>query len=105
MAEDEVPVMEWPFRMAGFNASEIAMVEQDGATEVAANVAMVFSVEQGSLVDAPKLGLPDPSFRTGGVSENTLVAVAHRWEPLAALYFTRDQIVQLAQLVDVEVAA
>jgi hypothetical protein len=104
VSELDVPVMEWPFRMAGFNSSEIAFVEQDSPAEVAENVAMVFSVEQGTLVDAPKLGLPDPSFKTGGVSEATLVSVAHRWEPQAALYFTRDQIVQLAQLVDVEVA-
>lgn len=103
MAELEVPVMQWPFRMAGVNQSEIAMVEQDSPEEVAECVAMVFSVEQGSLVDEPRLGLPDPSFRVGGVSESTLIATAQRWEPQALLHFSRDQIVQLAQLVDVEV--
>jgi hypothetical protein len=105
MAELEVPVMEWPFRMGGFNQSEIAFVEQDSPEEVAECVAMVFSVEKGSLVDEPKLGLPDPSFQAGGVSEATLLAVAQRWEPRATLTFTLDQIVQLAQVVDIEVSA
>ncbi|HSZ70256.1 MAG TPA: hypothetical protein VK756_07830 [Solirubrobacteraceae bacterium] len=105
MAESlEVPVMKWPFRMGGFNSSEIAYVEQDTPEEVAQCVAMVFSVEQGALVDAPKLGLPDPTFRIGGVSEATLLAVAQRWEPRAALNLTRDTIVALAQAVDVEVS-
>ncbi len=105
MAEPlEVPVMEWPFRMGGYNQSEIAFVEQDSPEEVAECVAMVFSVERGALVDEPTLGLIDPSFRVGGVSEATLLAVAQRWEPRATLAFTLDQIVQLAQAVDIEVS-
>lgn len=100
----EVPVMKWPFEMAGFNASEIAFVEQDSVEEIEQCVAMVFSVTQGALVDEPQLGLPDPSFRRGGVSEATLVAVAHRWEPRAAENFTRDEIVALAQTIDAEVS-
>jgi hypothetical protein len=106
MAEEplEVPVLEWPFRMGGVNQSEVAFVEQDSPEEVAECVAMVFSVERGALVDEPTLGLPDPSFRTGGVSEATLLSVAQRWEPRATLSFTLDQIVQLAQTVDVTVS-
>jgi|SRR5580704_12481810 hypothetical protein len=100
----EAPCMVWPFRMGGYNQSEIPFIEQDEPEEVAECVAMVFSVEQGSLIDAPRLGLPDPTFRTGGVSEATLVAVAQRWEPRATLHFSRDQLVQLAQTVDVEVS-
>jgi hypothetical protein len=105
MAEPlEAPVLQWPFQMSGFNQSEIAMVEQDSSEEIAECVAMVFSVEEGSLVDAPELGLPDPSFKAGGVSEDTLVAIAQRWEPRATLAFSSDTLVQLAQVVNVEVA-
>jgi hypothetical protein len=101
----EAPCMAWPFRMGGFNASEIPFVEQDSAEEIAQCVAMVFSVDEGDLVDEPTLGLPDPTFRTGGVSEAPLTSVAQRWEPRAALNFTRDELVALAQTVDVEVAS
>jgi hypothetical protein len=105
MAEPlEAPMMAWPFRMAGPDSSEIAFLEQDSPEEVEQCVALVFSVEQGSLVDAPGLGLPDPSFRPGGVSEATLSQIAQLWEPRAALMFTLDELVALAQTVDVEVS-
>jgi hypothetical protein len=106
MAETlDVPVLGWPFRVGGYNQSEIAFVEQDSPAEVAECVAMTFSVERGSLVDAPKLGLVDPSFRTGGVSLATLLSVAQRWEPRAILTFTHDQIIALAQTVGITVSA
>jgi hypothetical protein len=101
----EAPCMAWPFRMGGPDASEIPFVEQDTPEEIAQCVAMVFSVAEGDLVDEPTLGLPDPTFRIGGVSEATLTSVAQRWEPRAALNFTRDELVALAQTVDVEVAS
>ena len=101
----ETPRTGWPFRMGGINADQIVFVDQDDPVEVEQCVAAVFSVTQGDLVDEPKLGLPDPTFRDGGVRENTLVSVAQRWEKRAVVTFTRDELVGIAQNLDIQVGS
>jgi hypothetical protein len=103
MAALQVPVMQWPFRMGGVNASEIAYIEQDTEQEIGQCVGMVFSVRRGDLVDEPQLGISDPTFVVGGVREAALVAVAQEWEPRASINFSRDEIKGIAQTVGVEV--
>lgn len=103
MAEPLVPVMAWPFRMVN-NSSQIPFVEQDSPEEIQQSVAMVYSVRQGDLVDEPDLGLTDPTFKQGGVTEGELVAAARQWEPRAAINFTRDELVGIAQTVNAEVS-
>jgi len=95
--------MAWPFRMGGYNSSEIPYVEQDSPEEITQNVAMIYSVHKGDLVDEPDLGIPDPTF-TDGVSEAELVAVAQQWEPRAAVNFSRDELVRLIQTIDAGVS-
>ena len=105
MAEPaEAPCMVWPFRMAGPDQNEIPYVEQDTPEEIEQCTGMLFTVEQGSLTDAPGLGLPDPAFRRGGVPEGALTAIAAMWEPRAILTFTVDELVALAQTVGVTVS-
>jgi hypothetical protein len=104
MATLQVPVMSWPFRMGGVNASEIAYIEQDSGQEIAQCVGMVFSVRRGDLVDEPQLGISDPSFVAGGLTEAALVAAAQEWEPRAAINFSRDEIKGIAQTMGIEVS-
>lgn len=96
--------MQWPFRMGGFNGSQIPFVEQDGDEEVAQCVALVFTASPGDVVDDPKFGLTDPTFRPGGVSVAALEAAANTFEPRALLRFAREELVGIAQTVDVEVS-
>lgn len=103
MRQLQVPVMAWPFRMGGVNASEIAFVEQDSEQEVAQCVAAVLSVRRGDLVDEPQLGIDDPTFLLGGTTETALLAAVREWEPRASTNITADEIKGIAQTVGVEV--
>jgi hypothetical protein len=94
------PVMAWPFRMTANNT--IAYVEQDTVEEVEQCVGFIFSTRPGTLVDDPKLGLPDPIFKQGGVTVGELEAAA-RAERRAKLSITSDRFAELAQTVGIEV--
>jgi hypothetical protein len=96
----EKPVMAWPFRMGSDNT--IAHVEQDGVEEVEQCVGFIFSTRPKTLVDDPKLGLPVPAFKQGGVTVAEL-EVAARLEPRARLSIPSNRLVHLAQTVGVEV--
>lgn len=98
------PHLKWPFQMGGFNQAQMLFVEQDTPEEVAQCVAFVFSTEPGSLIGAPALGLRDPSFQAGGVTQTEMVNTAERWEPRATLNFTHDVITGIAQEVGVAVS-
>lgn len=104
MAQPQVPVMQWPFRMGGFNSSEIAYVEQDTPEEIEQCVALLLTTSPGGFPDEPTLGLPDPAFRQGGVSESDIDSVVHRWEPRAQVNFTSDELVSLTQTLGIEVS-
>lgn len=105
MAQPQVPVMQWPFRMGGFNSSEISYVEQDTPEEIEQCVALLLTTRPGDFPDEPTIGLPDPAFRQGGISEADIQAVVRRWEPRAEINFTGDQLVALTQTLDIEVSA
>jgi len=97
------PCLAWPFRPPGPNG--LAFVEQGSNAEVAQCVAMVFTARPGDFIDGPELGLPDQTFREGGVSKSELSTAAHRWEPRAALSIGVGELRDLAQTVGVEVAS
>lgn len=98
----KIPVMSWPPRMNAAGTA-IPFVEQDSAQEVAQCCGFLFSTQPGELIDEPTMGLSDPTFKQGGVSEAALEAVVHRWEPRAILQFERDTLVAVAQAVDIQV--
>lgn len=98
----KIPVMAWPPRM---NAQGTAweMVEQDSTDEVAQCVGFLFTCQPGQLIDEPTMGLVDPSFEENGVTAADLENVVQRWEPRALLQFEKDDLVALAQTVDIVV--
>ena len=71
----ETPHLKWPFSMSGVNKSNMGWVDQDDDVEVEQCVAFVLATEQGTLVGAPYLGIPDPTFKPLGVPEPELAAV------------------------------
>lgn len=99
----EEPHLEWPFRMGGANESSMNFVEQDSPAEVAQCVAFVVSTEPGTLVPAPELGLQDPTFKQGGMTESEIINAISRWEPRALIVFTEDELLQHVQTIGIEV--
>lgn len=99
----QVPHMQWPFRMGGVNSSGIAFVEQDSPEEIEQCVALVLVTRPGDFPDEPTLGLIEPAFRQGGVSQADIEAAVHRWEPRAQINFTSDELVAVTQTLGIEV--
>jgi phage baseplate assembly protein W len=98
----ETPHLKWPFRLNP-SGNALEFVEQDEPPEVAQCVAFVLSTEPGTLVPNASLGLPDPAFKEGGLTEAEVVAAVTRWEPRGPVVFTGDEITRQAQTIGIEV--
>lgn len=97
------PVMAWPFRIGGFNSSEMQYIEQDEAEEIAQCVTFIFASQPGQLIDDPELGLARPIFRDGGIPVIELEETARNFEPRSRLTITQNTLIALAQTVDINV--
>lgn len=99
----ETPHPKWPFQLDP-TGSRLLFVEQDDDPEIEQCVQFVLQTEPGTLIGNPPLGYVDPTFRTGGASEAGILETVGKWEPRAAITFTDDEIVGLAQTVGIEVS-
>lgn len=77
----EIPHFALPFRFVGGHA---AVNEQDSVDDVEACVLAVASYPVGSRIEKPEFGVPDQTFRQGGVDVTALEAAVNRWEPRAS---------------------
>lgn len=76
----EIPHFAVPFQFANGVA---AVNEQDSADDIEACVLAIASYTLGSRIEKPDFGVPDQTFRQGGVDGATLAAAITRWEPRA----------------------
>lgn len=102
MKTPETPQPQWPFQLNP-QQTAIKFVEQDTPQEIAQCVAFVLTTQPGELVTAPQMGLPDPTFKENGVSEDELEEVIHQWEPRATFTFSRNELKKLAQSIEIVV--
>lgn len=90
------PHFSFPFRRDVHGRT--CVVEQDSDDEVLDCVLVLLSTEEGSRQEVPDYGLPDQTFRQGGVDLALVSNVLQRWEPRAEHVVTREQ--ELIDMVD-----
>lgn len=77
---DAIPHFALPFQIANGAA---AVNEQDSTDDIEACVLAIASFPIGSRIERPDFGVPDQTFRQGGVDAGGLAAAIRRWEPRA----------------------
>jgi hypothetical protein len=78
----DVPQLDWPLRVVGFDFAE---VEQDSTADAGASVAVLCCFERGSRAEAPDFGITDPTFAQAPVDTEEIVAQAATYVPEAQL--------------------
>lgn len=89
------PKLSLPLRLDG---TGFAAVEQDSVDEVEQCVEAILRTPIGDHIDDPELGVPDVAFRSEGIAEDLLDAIAE-WEPRATIVISEDRIIELAEHV------
>lgn len=97
MSYPSLPHFSLPLRLDG---SSFAVVEQNSQEEIMQAVEAILRTEPGFRDELPEFGLPDPTFRQGGVSENDVREAIVRWEPrvLAEVESDLDELVNLVNI-------
>lgn len=73
------------------------MTEQDSDDEIMDCVEVLFSTEVGERQEIPDYGIPDMTFRQGGIDENVLTAALSEWEPRALTDITQTEFANFVE--------
>jgi phage baseplate assembly protein W len=95
MSDIQIPHFSLPFRI--HNGSAV-VVEQDSTDEILDCVQAICSYPAGSRPEQPDFGIPDQTFRQGGVDTDAIAAAVDQWEPRAHAVASADNS-SLADLI------
>jgi hypothetical protein len=94
------PKLAFPFELSA-TGRFAKVVEQDSDEEIEACLEVLLRTVQGTREEVPDYGIPDQTFRQGGVSRPQIMNAIHTWERRANVEFTAMQIEDLIQRVQV----
>lgn len=82
----------------------VVTVEQDSDAEIAQAVEVILRFEPGMRPELPDFGVPDQTFRVGGVDRDAIVKAIEKFEPRVRAFVEDrpDQFDQLVRHVTVE---
>lgn len=85
----------------GFPFSRHNYVEKDSDAEIHDCVEVLLRTEIGEREEVPDYGVPDPTFREGGMDLEGTMAIVAEWEPRAEITLTRTSLEGLVDRVRV----